>query len=226
MLSEILEMLRGDFVLSRFIMLLVSYAAVVFLTLPLHEWAHAFVATKLGDPTPRWHGRLSLNPMKHLDMIGTAMLVLFGFGFAKPVPVNPRYFKNPRAGMALVALAGPVSNLLLATVSMGLCRLMFEFMTPNQTVITILYYAAEVFLMISIVNISLAVFNLLPIPPLDGYRVASLFLPSRWTYWMDANQQLLSYGVLLLLATGQLSGPLTDVNDAVRGALMNLFGLV
>jgi len=226
MLSEILEMLRGDFVPSRFIMLLVSYAAVVFLTLPLHEWAHAFVATKLGDPTPRWHGRLSLNPMKHLDMIGTAMLVLFGFGFAKPVPVNPRYFKNPRAGMALVALAGPVSNLLLATVSMGLCRLMFEFMTPNQTVITILYYAAEIFLMIAIVNISLAVFNLLPIPPLDGYRVASLFLPSRWTYWMDANQQLLSYGVLLLLATGQLSGPLTDVNDAVRGALMNLFGLV
>lgn len=102
---------------------IVSALVVIFITLPVHEWAHGFVSSKLGDPTPRYQGRLTLNPMAHFDPIGAAGILLFGIGWAKPVGVNARYYKNPKWGMALVALAGPLANILCAFVSLFLFQI-------------------------------------------------------------------------------------------------------
>ena len=109
----ILSLLRNGFSIDVLIGLCAS-AFVVFCTMPIHEYAHALVATKLGDDTPRLSGRLTLNPMAHIDILGAAMILLVGFGYAKAVPVNPRNFKNPKAGMALTAAAGPISNILMS----------------------------------------------------------------------------------------------------------------
>ena len=113
-----LEMLlsREGFNLQTFLGLLISSAAVIFFTLPVHEWAHGFVATKLGDPTPRYQGRLSLNPLKHIDYVGALCILLVGVGWAKPVQVDMRYFKNPKRDMAITAAAGPLMNLLVSFV--------------------------------------------------------------------------------------------------------------
>ena len=111
----ILSLLRSGFSIDVLIGLCAS-AFVVFCTMPIHEYAHALVATKLGDDTPRLSGRLTLNPMAHIDILGAAMILLVGFGYAKAVPVNPRNFKNPKAGMALTAAAGPISNLLMSII--------------------------------------------------------------------------------------------------------------
>ena len=110
------DLIRGGHSMLEILAGVFASLFVVFCTLPFHEYAHAFVATKLGDQTARLSGRLSLNPMRHIDPLGALMIVLVGFGYAKPVPVNPRNFKNPKVGMALTALAGPCANLLMATV--------------------------------------------------------------------------------------------------------------
>ena len=113
---------RGQLSFFDLALMFAAYIALLFVMLPVHELAHAFVADRLGDPTPRWHGRLRLNPFAHLDMFGALMLVLVGYGYARPVPVNPRYFRSPRRDMALVAAAGPLSNILMAALSMLLFR--------------------------------------------------------------------------------------------------------
>ncbi|WP_243123870.1 site-2 protease family protein [Thermaerobacter sp. FW80] len=154
------------------------------LALVLHEYAHARVAHHLGDPTPRAAGRLTLDPLAHLDPIGTLLLVLFGFGWAKPVPVNPWHFRNPLAGMALVAAAGPATNLALAFATFVIADLW----EPTGLVGVAVRYVA-------IINVYLAVFNLIPIPPLDGSRVLRALL-GRSGGWLDA---LESYGWLLLM---------------------------
>ncbi len=156
--------------LARLIVLLVG--------MPLHEWAHAWSAHELGDDTPRWEGRLSLNPLAHLDIMGAILLLLTGFGWAKPVPVNPyRMRTSPRAGMALSAFAGPASNLLLAM----LCALPFrlgwlsvvDVVSARLNLATLLFLVADV-------SLNLALFNLLPFFPLDGEKVLVGVLPPRW----------------------------------------------
>ena len=213
------EIIGGGLSFVQLIVLLMSYAAVVFVTMPIHEWAHAFVATKLGDNTPGWHGRLSLNPLAHLDIFGTAMLLLFGFGFAKPVPVNPRNFRNPRTGMALVAFAGPASNVLVAIFAVALCRLLLFVPLGGA-----LAFIESFLIILAQVNISLAVFNLLPIPPLDGFRIASLILPSKWLFWFDRNQQYVTFGLIALVAFGVFDTPLAYAELGLTAAIFNLFG--
>ena len=143
---------------------------VVIISLTFHEFSHAYVATRLGDPTPRETGRLSLNPLAHLDPIGLIVMLLIRFGWAKPVQVNPLYFNNPRKGMMLTAIAGPVSNLILGTVSsLGLYFASY-FGAPNSVAMVLFY--------MTILNIGLAVFNLIPIHPLDGSRVLTYFVPA------------------------------------------------
>ena len=148
---------------------------VVFAALPVHEYAHAFVADKLGDHTARYQGRLNINPFTHLDLIGSVALVLTGFGWAKPVPINPNNFRNRKVGMAISAAAGPISNLLMAFISVILFKV-FYLIPGDNVVISALY---SVFSIMAQVNVSLAIFNLIPIPPLDGSRISTLFLSER-----------------------------------------------
>ncbi len=169
---------------------LLALAVIFLFALPLHELAHAGVAERLGDPTPRRYGRVTLNPLAHLDPIGALMLLLAGFGWARPVPVNPLYLRyGPRVGMALVGGAGPLMNLLLA----GLGILAFRALPAAGMAPAMLvqFLGAWIF-----INIGLAVFNLLPLPPLDGYRVLQGVLPPDLAY---AYARLEAYGPLPLL---------------------------
>ena len=183
------------------IITMLMWLPIILISLSLHESMHAYAAYKLGDPTARNFGRVTLNPLKHLDPVGFVAMLLVGFGWAKPCPVNTRLFENPRKGMALTALAGPVSNLLLAVVFAIFASLtvftgsFFGVDIINEGILGwITYYnpavASEttglifnfVFLFFYygvFLNVSLAVFNLLPVPPLDGSRIVGLFLPPK-----------------------------------------------
>ncbi|NPB04740.1 MAG: site-2 protease family protein [Thermotogae bacterium] len=159
------------------------------LALTFHEFAHAWMAYKLGDDTARRAGRLSLNPLVHIDWLGLIMIVLVGFGWAKPVPVDPSKFRNPPLHMALVAVAGPISNLLLALMGVIVYRLSilsFPYLLP----------AVETFVWL---NIILAVFNMIPLPPLDGWRVLQGFKPSLyWDYDLEHKLQYVLLGLILI----------------------------
>jgi Zn-dependent protease len=164
--------------------------------LTLHELAHGYVAWKLGDPTAKDEGRLTMNPLKHLDPLGTILFFLVNIGWAKPVPVNPRYFKNPQKGMLLVALAGPGINLLLTVVSALVFKLIIALPTLSPFLLSLLAPTAYMLRASVWINIMLAVFNCLPIPPLDGSKVLMGLLPP------DAARsyaQMEPYGFMLLL---------------------------
>lgn len=207
------SLLRNGFSIDTLIGLCAS-AFVVFCTLPIHEYAHALVATKLGDDTPRLSGRLTLNPMAHIDILGAAMILLVGFGYAKAVPVNPRNFKNPKAGMALTAAAGPISNLLMSIIFILLSNVAFivYFNTNDSTVAKVTFLF---FFYAAMINISLAVFNLIPIPPLDGSRIIGLFIPNKVYYQIMKYERYIIMVVFLLLAFGWLSTPLSWLTDKV-----------
>ena len=205
----------------------------ILVLMPVHECAHAFVADRLGDKTPRWNGRLTLNPMAHIDWLGAAMILLFGIGYARPVPVSPRHFKNAWRDMALTALAGPVSNLLMAIVSVGIFRVLLLFgggvengMLYANAGAQWLYYAYVVLIQVfASVNIGLAVFNLLPIPPLDGSRIFSAILPRKWSYVLDKYEQYIMIGLFVLLFTGVLDTPLYLLRRGAGGLICALFGM-
>ena len=172
---------------------MVTRLAAVLLCLTVHESCHGLAAYALGDPTARREHRLSLNPLRHIDWFGLLMMFVAGFGWAKPVPVNPNYFKKPKQGMALTALAGPVSNFLLALLTLLAARIFCDvaaYSEANQRILDFL-------LMVALLSIGLGLFNLLPIPPLDGSKVLFAVLPDR------AYNQLMRYeryGMLLLFA--------------------------
>ncbi len=183
---------------------LLSVSAVLFLTLPIHEYAHARAASKLGDPTPRYTGRLTLNPLAHLDPIGTVLMVLFGFGWGKPVQVNQRYFDKPKRDMALTAAAGPLSNLLVALICLIPVNIIIGFAQPEG----VLLYVALFLNYVATINIYLAVFNLIPVPPLDGSRLLTAFLPDRVYYKIMQYERYLFLAVLALIWLDVLDVPL------------------
>ena len=186
------------------IIMMVSYAVVLFLCLPIHELAHGLVAHWCGDDTAKWYGRLSLNPFKHLDIWGTVLILTAGFGYAKPVPVNTRNFRHYKRDMILVALAGPLSNFLMAVLAMFILRLCIVLGVSGLALNVVVLILSTVVT----VNISLMVFNLLPIPPLDGSRLWSTMLPGRWSYALEQYSQYITIGVLLLVFSGALDKPL------------------
>lgn len=170
---------------------------VLLVVITVHEFAHAKVADILGDPTPRMAGRLSLNPINHIDPIGFLMLVLVRFGWAKPVPINPYNFRNPRQGNLMVSLAGPLSNFLFAWILAILYRSL-PAAVLNEFWASVLSYAIWI-------NLSLAVFNLIPVPPLDGSHILEYFLPP---HQMEAFYRMQQYGIILLLLIITFGSPI------------------
>lgn len=181
------NLLSGGFTFDNIIYVLLR-VFVVLLAISVHEMAHGFAAYKLGDNTAKYDGRLSLNPLRHIDPFGALCMLFFGFGWAKPVRVNPNYFKNHKRDMALTGLAGPLSNFLMAFIGMlgllYLCRIF-----PN-------IYLIQFFSLVVLLNIGLGVFNLIPIPPLDGSKIFLSLLPRRMYYEIMRYEQ---FGFLVLI---------------------------
>lgn len=184
---------------------LLYITAILLLALPLHEFAHAWVAYRFGDTTAKDQGRLSLNPFRHLDPLGSLMMYVAHFGWAKPVPVDARNFRQKRLGMLLVALAGPFSNLLLAFVSMMIIGLLTKLTLVGVITVgagwgtTVLRSAFDLLGMLVQINILLAIFNMLPVPPLDGSRVLSSFLPDRWMIKLASMERWIGLAFLLIV---------------------------
>ena len=194
----------------------IMWAVVVLFALSIHEMAHGFAAYKLGDPTAKYDGRLSLNPLRHLDPIGALSMLLFGFGWAKPVMVNPNYFKNFKRDSAITALAGPLSNIIVAYIGM----LLWVHLLPvaNSTYLAI-------FLRIFItLNINLAVFNLIPIPPLDGSKIFLHLLPPRIYYEIMRYERFGFIILIIALGLGVLSPILSFFNSIITLILQFLAG--
>jgi len=177
----------------RFLLILVP---VILFSLTIHEYAHAYVAHKLGDDTAKRLGRLTLNPLKHLDLIGTILLLLVHFGWAKPVPVDPSNFKNPKKDMLYVAIAGPISNLITAVFAAVFLKLIV-FNTSMGSVFSIAEPVTQILIWLIFISVVLAVFNMLPFPPLDGSRVLYGLLPDEMSRQI---MKIETYGIFILFA--------------------------
>lgn len=197
----------------------------ILFAITLHEVAHGWVADKRGDHTARMMGRLTLNPIKHIDLFGTIILPIlffvttgFMFGWAKPVPVNSRNLKNPRLDMALVAIAGPISNIIMALFWGGVAKLGLSLNLPiSEALITM----GQIGIM---VNLVLALLNLIPIPPLDGSRVVSSCLPPRMSYMYDKIERFGFIILIILLLTGALNIILSEPLNFATAMIFALFG--
>lgn len=189
---------------------------IIFLILPFHEWAHAFAASKLGDTAIKQRGRLSLNPMSHIDYMGALFMLLFGFGWAKPVPVDDRRFKNPKVGMAITAFAGPLANIVAAFIGGFVYYLVLYIIikTNPEFIITSKFveYFGDFFGFYISMNCMLAVFNLLLWPPLDGSKILFAFMPDKWVYKFYQYQQYFYIALMVLLFTGILSTPISALS--------------
>ena len=194
--------------------------AAVFLCLTIHETCHGLAAYALGDPTAKRAHRLSLNPLRHIDWLGLLMMVVAGFGWAKPVPVNPNYFKKPKQGMAVTALAGPVSNLLLAILLLLIARGVYI-----RAALTGSFSATWFAFLLDTASLSvgLGLFNLVPIPPLDGSKVLAVLLPDRAYDWLMHYER---FGMLVLVMVISVGIGSNALDGAIRWTFTMLCRLV
>lgn len=193
----------------------------VLIAIVLHEWAHGFISYKLGDPSPKAEGRLSLNPLKHLDPIGTLCLLFFRFGWAKPVQVNPNYYKDKKMGMMWTALAGPIMNFVISFIAIFIVMIGLKFF-PNLLYSDLGFYIYNVLLVTSFLSISLGVFNLIPIPPLDGSKILFAILPEDMYF---AYMKYERYGMILLvilLYSGVFSMILSPLTTGIYNGMITL----
>lgn len=209
--------------------MLLARAIVLFTAITVHECAHGFVAYKLGDPTAKYSGRLTLNPIAHLDIWGALCMLLCGFGWAKPVPINPMYFRDRKRDSAICALAGPVSNVLLALIGVLLAALFDSFvMFRHYNFMT--GFVSQFFRQLISVNIGFAVFNLIPFPPLDGSKVLGAFLPDE-KYNKLLMYERLGFPILMILSfTGVIGrilylfiNPLISLMNLIYRGLITIF---
>ena len=193
-------------------------AAAVLLCLAVHETCHGLAAWALGDPTAKRLHRLSLNPLRHIDWLGLLMMFAVGFGWAKPVPVDPRFFKDPKRGMALTALAGPVSNFALALAALALMRILLPYLPAADWAMALLAFLIQTAQM----SVGLGVFNLIPIPPLDGSKVLAAFLPDRQYVALMRYEQ---FGILVLLVLSFLNVGSISISRAVNTVWWAMYSL-
>ena len=186
-----------SYIVQRLIMI-----PIVLIALTFHEFCHGLVSSKLGDPTPRLTGRLTLNPLAHLDPIGTLLMIFTGFGWAKPVQINPGYYKKPKWGMALTALSGPISNFVLAFAAMLVYTIIHIINLKTGVFAGAMYQISYFVLLFAQVNLCFMVFNLIPIPPLDGSRVLGLFLSTSAYFKL---QRFERYSMILIIVLSFLN---------------------
>lgn len=228
----IFDLIQGGITRNDLIMILLTFP-VVLISLCFHELAHGFVANKLGDPTAKWQGRLTMNPLKHLDPIGTICMLLFGIGWAKPVQINPANFENPKKGMAITGLAGPVSNLILAFTAGLLVRvtdLIFSLLPisayQNDIVVYLFLILKYFFYIFEVLNISLAVFNLIPVPPFDGSRIFYFLLPDKYYFGVMRYERQIMLVTFILLFSGIIDIPLYYAREGIMQLFDFIFDLV
>lgn len=220
--------------LTDYILQLLISVPSVLIALTFHEFAHGFIAYKLGDPTAKYMGRLSLNPLKHLDPIGTICMIFARFGWARPVPIDTRNFKNPKRDMALTALAGPVSNLLLGFVGCFIYTLTLKLLPPFYEE-SFGYYLAVAWVSFIFnfawLNISLAIFNLIPFPPLDGSKILFSFLPNEYYYRILSKERVIGLVFMFILLAdsrflgGYITSGLSFLVDGVFDGFTSFFNL-
>ena len=201
---------------------------VVLFALTVHEVSHGYAAYKLGDPTAHNFGRLDLNPLKHLDPLGTLCMLIAGFGWAKPVPVNPRYFKNYRRDMALTAAAGPASNFIMGTIGAllygGVIRGFNAWLeiNPSMSIYNLGYAISLLFFYFSFLNFSLCFFNLIPIPPFDGSRILFIFLPDKLYFGIMKYERYIMIALLVLLWTDVIPLPIGSISSFLLDKISSL----
>lgn len=211
-----------EYIIDKLIMI-----PMVLIALMFHELAHGWVSIKLGDPTPRLQGRMTLNPLAHLDPIGALLMLFTGFGWAKPVEINPRYYKNPKKGMALTALAGPVTNFLLAVVAMLIYGVIFAIYVKTGAFAGSMDIIGVVLSQFVTLNLSFMVFNFIPIPPLDGSRVLGVFLSNRAYFKLQQYERYSFILIIVLSASGAFDRIIgTGVGFVFNGMLNGLIKLL
>lgn len=233
--KRILYVILGIFVLRNIVGRLTSTDSILMLVITLpailiaitfHEFAHAFAADKLGDNTPRSQGRLTLNPLKHIDPVGFALLIVAGFGWGKPVQVNPVNYKrniSMTKADAIVAFAGPLMNFVLAILSTIVLAVLLKYNLLVNLSTRVMWIVLVFIMELILINVGLGLFNLIPLPPLDGSKILNHFLPAKTRQWFEQNQYILYMIFVVIWVTGLAS---LIISPCIHGVIKGLFILI